>query len=804
MRWPQLAGTLLSAYALVGGLISFLGWALDVPRLTDWNNSGISIQPNAALAVVAASASILLWRYGYSWLVTVLGALVWAIGLSTAFQIVSGIHLGINTLLMFDRQWGRGGLLVPGQMGTPAAISYTVIGISIVLISVYRRENFREYAKRIALTAASLALVALTISALSITGYLFGAKPLYTLPTLTLIAFQTATFIFAISFALLSSITEAGPMRIMVEDSVAGVMVRHSTPVIVLIPILLGFLRLAGEDAGLYNNAFGTSAKTLLEIATLLILLWFTANSVSIQSQRTTRATTALQASEERRKLAQAAGNVGIWDWNITTDKTYWSENMWSFYGETPSDINPDEPYWTAHLHNSDRERVKFKIQSVFATHEPKYFDEFRIVRPDRSVRWLESRAEITYDSTLTPTRMYGVTLDITDRKDIEERIKVNQNQLRLVTDSVPALISYVDTDLRFRFVNKKYSDWFGITEDEIIGREIADVLGSVAFAKVKDSIDLVLTGRETSFEVELEFENTGDRYVRMSFVPDNDLDERVVGFYALISDLSDLKHTQDQLRQAHDELEIRVQDRTKELAEAINALVQEMKDREISERQRIELLRRVVSGQETERRRIARDLHDHLGQRLTALRLKLASLNEISDDKEQLTIRIARLQEIAERLDSEVSFLAWELRPSTLDDLGLLEALRAFVIEWSKHSEIPAAFHSAGLSSNRLDRETETHLYRITQEALNNIAKHADAKNVAVMLEKRSDDVILIVEDDGIGFEAGQETDPNDATKGLGLLGMSERASLFGGNLEIESAPGSGTTIYVRVPFSE
>jgi signal transduction histidine kinase len=101
------------------------------------------------------------------------------------------------------------------------------------------------------------------------------------------------------------------------------------------------------------------------------------------------------------------------------------------------------------------------------------------------------------------------------------------------------------------------------------------------------------------------------------------------------------------------------------------------------------------------------------------------------------------------------------------------------------------------------LDRETETHLYRITQEALNNIAKHAEANNVTVMLEKRSDDVVLIVEDDGIGFEAGEETDPNDATKGLGLLGMSERASLFGGNLEIESAPGNGTTIYVRVPFS-
>ena len=201
--------------------------------------------------------------------------------------------------------------------------------------------------------------------------------------------------------------------------------------------------------------------------------------------------------------------------------------------------------------------------------------------------------------------------------------------------------------------------------------------------------------------------------------------------------------------------------------------------------------------------RRIARDLHDQLGQRLTALRLKIASLHELSGDPEQFVVRVNRLQEIAERLDSEVSFLAWELRPTTLDELGLLDAVAAFVNEWSRHYEIPADFHSNGLPKNRLDGEIETHLYRITQEALNNIAKHAAATTVNVLLERREESVILIIEDDGTGFDPSKSTDTGDSSKGLGLVGMSERATLVGGNVEIESARGKGTTIYVRVPFS-
>lgn len=803
LRWVLSASLLLVLYAFVGGIVSFFGWVLDIPRLADWNNDGITIQPNAAIAVISAATALLLIRYGANRAAAVVGIFVFLIGASTIFQIVTEIDLGINTLFMFGREWGRTGVMAPGRMGTPGSTSWTLIGIAIVLIGFFRRDKRPDIARRTGLTAVALALSTLTISALSITGYIYGAQSLYTLPELTVIALQTATFIFAVSLAIVISIPNAGPMRIMSEDTSAGVMIRQIVPLIILIPILLGFLRLVGQRAGFYDLAFGTATRTLVEIGLLLILLWITARSVSIQSKRALSQADALGASEERRKLAQDAGSVGIWDWDVINGKTYWSENMWAFYGELPSELNPDEDYWSSRLHESDRARVKRHIREVAASGGDTYSDEFRILRSDGTIRWIEARAKVARDASGAAKRMYGVNLDCTEQKEIAERIRLSENQLRLVTDSVPALISYVDSDARYRFINKKYLEWFGTTSDEIVGKTVAEVVGIEAFATVKPSIERVLSGEEMTFEAELDYKGAGRRFIHASYVPDFAFDGTVNGFYGMVTDLSDLKHAQDMLQQAHDELEIRVKDRTKELADVNKKLVREMQEREIGERHRITLLKRLVAGQEYERRRIARDLHDQLGQRMTALRLKIASLSDLSDDPEQLAVRIKRLQEIAERLDSEVSFLAWELRPSTLDDLGLLDSVGAFVQEWSTHHETAAEFHSFSFPKERLESEIETHLYRITQEALNNVAKHANAKNVTVMLERRKENIILIIEDDGVGFKQSAKTASANSTKGLGLIGMSERAALIGGEVEIESAKGKGTTIYVRVPFS-
>lgn len=662
---------------------------------------------------------------------------------------------------------------------------------------------------------------------------------------------------------------------------------------------------------------FGSDARTTL------------IGGMAIDVSDRIRAEKALRESEERRKLAQEAGNVGIFDWDVLDGRTYWSETMWAFYGEEPSDINPDEAYWSAHLHDDDRNRVKLNIEGVMASTEEMYRDEFRIVRRDGSVRWIEAIARVSRDASGRAIRMSGVNLDITERKEIEERIRLSEYQLRLITNAVPALISYVDRSERFRFVNQRYAEWLGKPVEMLTGKKIKDVIGLTAYRTLKPHIDNALSGNECTFESQIGYKQAGERYIHSSFVPDVGVAGEIHGFYGLTHDLTDLRLSEEllrsseermgmfvesfadyaifsmtaeghieswnrgaeliygyshdeiigrsfetvlpanaienkvlqkemrlakqrgrasaerwqlrkdgteffasgvlmplfvgkkltgyamiasdltekqrraaQLQQAHDELEVRVKERTKELADTNRILMREMEEREVAERQRVDLLRRLVSSQEFERRRIARDLHDQLGQRLTALRLKIASLNELSAGSPEFSARVERLQEIAERLDSEVSFLAWELRPTALDDLGLVDAVGAFVREWSRHYETPADFHSNGITRKRLNSETETHLYRITQEALNNIAKHANAKHVTVLLEKRDGNLILIIEDDGSGFDPTSDNVSADSSKGLGLIGMSERAALVGGDVEFESAPGQGTTIYVRVPL--
>jgi signal transduction histidine kinase len=236
-------------------------------------------------------------------------------------------------------------------------------------------------------------------------------------------------------------------------------------------------------------------------------------------------------------------------------------------------------------------------------------------------------------------------------------------------------------------------------------------------------------------------------------------------------------------------ELEDRVRDRTRELQSRLA-------EHAAAEEHVTSLLRKVVTAQEDERARIARDLHDQLGQQVIALRLALERHKERCTSNDLPDGDLPKALALASQIGSEVDFLAWELRPAILDDLGLAAALPRFVDEWSKHHRIVAEFHNAGFSGAELTPEGQVTFYRVAQEALNNIVKHAHASRVDVLLKRREGVVTLVVEDDGVGFDIG---DPAVQALGIGLAGMRERAALIGGTLEIESSPGHGTTVFLR-----
>lgn len=238
------------------------------------------------------------------------------------------------------------------------------------------------------------------------------------------------------------------------------------------------------------------------------------------------------------------------------------------------------------------------------------------------------------------------------------------------------------------------------------------------------------------------------------------------------------------------------------QLSGNFNSMTAELENlmRQVREKEaaRERLLRKLITAQEDERKRVARELHDETSQQLTSILLGIRELDRSCGDP-ALQAHLDELRRIVDKTLKGAHYLAFQLRPSVLDDLGLVEALRHFVRAYEEQYGLVVDIEVQGVEDLQLPGEIETGLYRIIQEALVNVARHAEARNVSLILARRGTQLEAIVEDDGRGL-------PPDARngEGFGLSGMEERAYLLGGFLHIESVPESGTTVFVRLPLQE
>lgn len=269
----------------------------------------------------------------------------------------------------------------------------------------------------------------------------------------------------------------------------------------------------------------------------------------------------------------------------------------------------------------------------------------------------------------------------------------------------------------------------------------------------------------------------------------------------SVLFDITATHEAQELLRRSHEELETRVEERTRELAQALGRVSAEVEQRRRAEAGRTALIRRIVNTQEEERGRISRELHDNLGQHLTAVMLGLQALEmqigEITGGKRQSDVpQLNNLRALVDGLMKAGHRQAWELRPAELDALGLEAALDQYTRDWSERTGIEVDFRAVNWEA-RPSAEVEIALYRVVQEALTNVARHAEASMVSAHLEQSDTVINMIIEDNGRGFD----TELN--TGRLGVLGMQERLSLVGGTLDIESIPGDGTTLFARVPLA-
>jgi PAS domain S-box-containing protein len=282
-------------YAALGGAVTLAGWFFEFHRLTDWAGRGISMFPNAAVCAMAGGAALLLsvrWRgvEACHHVARALAIFCTALGGLTLLQHFSGWNLGIDELL-FARSWGQKASASPMRMGVPASTSFFLIGLCLIFLTG------KDPARRV---ASGVAFFPVMIASLSITGYWFGANELFGVARITGISLQTATIVAALGVGLIAAVPEHGLASLLRRKDAGGEVARKLLLPIIAIPPLLGWLRLLGQQAGLYDLAFGTAIRTLVETGLFLLLLWWTAKGISQHAAAAETAERALRTSEDR------------------------------------------------------------------------------------------------------------------------------------------------------------------------------------------------------------------------------------------------------------------------------------------------------------------------------------------------------------------------------------------------------------------------------------------------------------------------------------------------------------------------
>ena len=420
---------------------------------------------------------------------------------------------------------------------------------------------------------------------------------------------------------------------------------------------------------------------------------------------------------------------------------------------------------------------------------------EFRGRRKDGALIDLE--ASVSTHAVAGKTYITTAVRDISERKHAEEVLRQSEAKYRLLMEQASDGIHTYDLSGDIVETNTKLCEMLGYTREELLRLNVADLIPPEDLAAAPLRFGELQSGRTLLTERLLRRKDGTLLPVEIS---GRMIREGVL--QSIVRDISERKRAEDALHEAYGELERRVEERTAELARANETLKAENAERLRAEEARRDLLGRLVMAQEEERRRISRELHDQMGQQLAALMMGLKTLGTESYGRRSSLDTLRRLEGMTDELSREVHTLAWDLRPPALDDLGLEAALANYAEEWAERSRVSVDFHSAGFAGGRLPLTHETAVYRIAQEALTNVAKHSGADRVSFILERRSDHVLAVIEDNGGGFDAEAALSAAGRGRRLGLLGMRERAALLGGTINVESAPEAGTTLFVRIPF--
>ncbi len=398
-------------------------------------------------------------------------------------------------------------------------------------------------------------------------------------------------------------------------------------------------------------------------------------------------------------------------------------------------------------------------------------------VRKDGTPVFIDGTLSALLDGKGALSGFLKIGHDVTQRRKTEEALRDSEARLQAVANVVRDLMWSNDAGGAADWYNTKWLEYTGQSLENARGHGWLDAVHpddrTAALEEFRRAIE---SGQRLRHEHRIRDSSGEYRWFLVQAEPLRDSSGNIVRWFGAATDI----HEQ---RVKHDVLEQRVRERTRQLEE-LSA-------------QRQQLLERLVTATEEERQRVARELHDELGQHITALRVGLEAAQEREPS-------LAGLGTMIQRLDETVDRLILELRPPALDQLGLHGAIISLAQEFSAASGFRIDVHLPGVDGQRFSDAIETTIYRVLQEALTNIWKHAGASMASVIVEREGDALRMIVEDDGHGFDSEGALDGAVRRGHFGLLGMRERLAMVRGSLHVESQAGSRTTLYIRVPLGD
>ena len=460
--------------------------------------------------------------------------------------------------------------------------------------------------------------------------------------------------------------------------------------------------------------------------------------------------------SHDRLRTAVVAGNSVVWDLDVRAAKHELFGDLKTVFGISSETFTCKREELYQRIHSEDRQKVAEAVAQAQKNHSP-YTSEFRIVREDGIVRWVSATGEFQYGKKGEPTRMLGIAIDITERRQAEQSRDQSEEKFSKAFHQSPIAMTLTSTrDHRYIDVNHAFEQCSGWQRDEVIARTPFDLNIWVDTEEREKLVKNTLAGGLVR-DLEVHFRRrNGDLGIGLSSTGL----VQIAGEPCMLSAVVDIT------------------------------------DRKRAEEEMATIGRRLIEAQEHERTWIGRELHDDINQRLALVSVELDRWIKNNPPKE-LREPIHHAQQRIMEIAKDVQSLSHRLHSSKLEYLGLERAATSFCKELCEQSNVQVTFRHEGVPG-KLPEEISLSLFRVLQESLQNAVKHSGERSFTVELLGGTDSLELTVADTGAGFDPSESL----ASKGLGLISMRERLEMIHGEFSIRSKPGTGTTVYARVPL--